>query len=43
MKVTCIKCNKVFASEGAHIQSFKDIEHMYVCLVCSAKEKAYGV
>ena len=40
MKVTCIKCNKVFASEGAHIQSYKGIEEQYVCLLCTAKEKA---
>jgi DNA-directed RNA polymerase subunit RPC12/RpoP len=39
MKVKCIICEKIFASEGAHLQSFPD-PNMYVCLLCSVKQES---
>jgi hypothetical protein len=42
MKVECIICEKTFASEGAHLQSFPDPK-MYICLLCSTKQEGLNV
>jgi uncharacterized protein YlaI len=43
MKVKCMICEKIFASEGAHLQTFKDPAKYYVCLLCSVEQEIVNV
>jgi hypothetical protein len=41
-KVICTVCDREFASEGPHLQSFPDLS-LYVCLLCTAKREVINV